>query len=321
MQTFAGRVAAITGAADGKIRIWNVMNGDCIRVIRSNSLCDPVLSMSIVDNKILVNTENNIVLMEFERIRYEYETSRHAALPLPPSSVAATATTLTAMSDSSADSRHRHHHHQRTHTRTAPPTTPTAPTARAARRSGKNYASIRASRMELVSTPNPKLFEDGRKSALEHSARPISAKNLKDAHIVHEFTTRRPVTIVRNSIGNVSESALRKHHTLVENIKHNIHTRQLSSTHQHTSAMHLAAANAAAAAAAQHASDLDSSYCYTENYLGNRANAYRAATTTTNATSTTASGDEIRLSNEVGSVVYELLDAATTGSRKEVRIG
>ena len=67
---------AITGSADGKIRIWNVLNGDCIRVMRGNSRCDPILSMSIIDNRILMNTEHNIILMEFEPVLYEYGSNR-----------------------------------------------------------------------------------------------------------------------------------------------------------------------------------------------------------------------------------------------------
>ncbi len=66
----------ITGSADGKIRIWNLLNGDCLRVMRGTSQLDPVLSISIHENRILVNTEYNVLLMEFEIVSYEYGSQR-----------------------------------------------------------------------------------------------------------------------------------------------------------------------------------------------------------------------------------------------------
>jgi hypothetical protein len=66
----------ITGSADGKIRIWNLLNGDCLRVMRGTSQLDPVLSISIYENRILVNTEYNVLLMEFEIVNYEYGSQR-----------------------------------------------------------------------------------------------------------------------------------------------------------------------------------------------------------------------------------------------------
>jgi len=35
----------ITGCADGKIRIWNALNGFCLRVMRGNSVSEPVISL------------------------------------------------------------------------------------------------------------------------------------------------------------------------------------------------------------------------------------------------------------------------------------
>ena len=178
----------ITGSADGKIRIWNILNGDCIRVMRGNSLCDPVLSITIVDNRILINTENNVIMMEFEKIKYEYDVDENET------------------NTSNVDKNKKQLSNGKNN------------------KKSKNYASIRASRMELVSTPNPKLFEDGRKSVLDHSARPISAKNLKDAKLVHQITSK-PSNLPRNSLGDVSDSALQKHHTLINNINQTIQSR------------------------------------------------------------------------------------------------
>ena len=32
----------VTGCEDGKIRIWNMLSGDCLRVMRGNSRSDPI---------------------------------------------------------------------------------------------------------------------------------------------------------------------------------------------------------------------------------------------------------------------------------------
>jgi hypothetical protein len=172
---------AITGSADGKIRIWDILKGNCIRVMRGNSQCDSILSMTIVDNTILVNTENNVLLMEFEPVQYEYGTNNDQIV-----------------ADKSKNSLILESESQMIKKRRA-------------------YSSVRASRMELVSTPNPKLFNDERKSALDHSARPISAKNLKDASLIHKIASTAP-TLPLNSVGNLSESALIKRKTIVNTI-------------------------------------------------------------------------------------------------------
>jgi len=41
----------ISGCADGKIRILNLLTGECIRVLRGNSKCDPVLSLSATEER------------------------------------------------------------------------------------------------------------------------------------------------------------------------------------------------------------------------------------------------------------------------------
>ena len=64
---------ALTGCADGKLRIWNILNGSCLREIRGNSKSDAILSISIVENRIVVNTVSNILLLEFEKIKFEYD--------------------------------------------------------------------------------------------------------------------------------------------------------------------------------------------------------------------------------------------------------
>ena len=167
---------AITGAADGKVRIWNILNGDCIRVLRGNSRSDPILSMSIVDNRILLNTDNNVLLMEFEPIQLEYGSNIEETVE-----------------------------HKLKHQIVA--------------KKPKSYSSIRASRMELVSTPNVRLFNDDRKTVMDHSSRPISGKCLKDARNIYSAVSRSGNNhIVTNSAGHISESALAKRRSIMESI-------------------------------------------------------------------------------------------------------
>ena len=170
---------AITGAADGKIRIWNILNGECIRVMRGNSKCDPVLSLSIVENRIVINTDNNVLLMEFEKIQYEYNT-----------------TLVLKLTEEQKEETNKLNNRFR---------------------KNKSYSAIRASRSELIGTPNVKLFNDDRKSALNHSARPLSGKNLREAQILNNLTSKAQ-NIARNSAGHVSEFALQKRHALLQSI-------------------------------------------------------------------------------------------------------
>ncbi|CAF5073854.1 unnamed protein product, partial [Rotaria sp. Silwood1] len=62
----------LTGCADGKIRIWSVLSGFCLRVMRGNSVSDPVTSLTATPNRILVNTQSSLLLMNFEPVKFDY---------------------------------------------------------------------------------------------------------------------------------------------------------------------------------------------------------------------------------------------------------
>ncbi|CAF0829139.1 unnamed protein product [Adineta steineri] len=62
----------ITGCADGKIRIWNALSGTCLRVMRGNSVSDPVTGLVVTLNRLLVNTKSSLLLMNFEPVNYDY---------------------------------------------------------------------------------------------------------------------------------------------------------------------------------------------------------------------------------------------------------
>nr|XP_012603333.1 CMT1A duplicated region transcript 1 protein isoform X1 [Microcebus murinus] len=66
----------ISACADGKIRIYNFLNGNCLKVIKANARGDPVLSFFIKGNRMVVNTESNILLFQFEPIKWQYANER-----------------------------------------------------------------------------------------------------------------------------------------------------------------------------------------------------------------------------------------------------
>ncbi|CAK6437630.1 unnamed protein product [Pipistrellus nathusii] len=62
----------ISACADGKIRIYNFLNGNCLKVMKANGRGDPVLSFFIDSNRMVINTESNIVTFQFENIKWQY---------------------------------------------------------------------------------------------------------------------------------------------------------------------------------------------------------------------------------------------------------
>ncbi|KAM5308929.1 F-box and WD repeat domain containing protein 10B [Glossophaga mutica] len=66
----------ISACADGKIRIYNFLNGNCLKVMKANGRGDPVLSFFIQGNRMLVNTESNILMFQFENIKWQYSQER-----------------------------------------------------------------------------------------------------------------------------------------------------------------------------------------------------------------------------------------------------
>jgi hypothetical protein len=170
---------AISGSADGKIRIWNILNGDCMRVMRGNSQSNPILSLCVVENRILVNTEYNLLLLEFEPIRYNYDKSNSYELIKPD------------IDDIECHRNDSSKSQMRLLSRSRP------------------YSVIRASRMELAATPNTKLFNDNRKSVLEHSARPVSAKCLKEAQSASHASLANKLRAKSGLLRSVSRCATR----------------------------------------------------------------------------------------------------------------
>ncbi|XP_016051904.1 PREDICTED: CMT1A duplicated region transcript 1 protein [Miniopterus natalensis] len=66
----------ISACADGKIRIYNFLNGNCLKVMKANGRGDPVLSFFVQGNRMLVNTESNVLLFQFENVKWQYSLER-----------------------------------------------------------------------------------------------------------------------------------------------------------------------------------------------------------------------------------------------------
>ncbi|XP_076007887.1 F-box and WD repeat domain containing protein 10B [Genypterus blacodes] len=64
----------ITGCVDGKIRIFNFLTGDCLRVFAVADESNRVLSVHFHDNKILVNTTCDLKLCQFSKVSWDYAT-------------------------------------------------------------------------------------------------------------------------------------------------------------------------------------------------------------------------------------------------------
>ncbi|XP_063309434.1 F-box and WD repeat domain containing protein 10B [Pelobates fuscus] len=62
----------ITGCADGKIRVFNFLGGDCLREMSANSRADPVLSLCVRDNRMVINVHSSIMIFQFEEISWDY---------------------------------------------------------------------------------------------------------------------------------------------------------------------------------------------------------------------------------------------------------
>lgn len=67
-------MCAITGCADGKIRVINILSGECLRLLRGNSQCDPIIQLCATERRLVVNTQSNCLVMHFEAVDWEYET-------------------------------------------------------------------------------------------------------------------------------------------------------------------------------------------------------------------------------------------------------
>ncbi|CAH6786187.1 Fbxw10 [Phodopus roborovskii] len=62
----------ISACGDGKIRIYNFLNGNCLKVIKVDARGDPVLSFFYRGNRMVVQTDSNILMFQFENVKWQY---------------------------------------------------------------------------------------------------------------------------------------------------------------------------------------------------------------------------------------------------------
>ncbi|XP_026171887.1 LOW QUALITY PROTEIN: F-box/WD repeat-containing protein 10 [Mastacembelus armatus] len=65
----------VTGCADGKIRIFNFLNGDCLRYITAEAEEGRILSLHFNEDSILVNTTTSVKLYQFAKVFWDYKDS------------------------------------------------------------------------------------------------------------------------------------------------------------------------------------------------------------------------------------------------------
>ena len=73
----------VSGCADGKIRVLHLHTGECLRVIRGNSKCEPILSLCAAANRLVVNMESNLLLLQFEQLELNYDVKYDEAADRP----------------------------------------------------------------------------------------------------------------------------------------------------------------------------------------------------------------------------------------------
>ncbi|KAI3365072.1 hypothetical protein L3Q82_010192, partial [Scortum barcoo] len=62
----------VTGCADGKIRVFNFLTGDCLRDITAEAETGRILSLHLHDHSILVNTTSGVKRYQFAKVFWDY---------------------------------------------------------------------------------------------------------------------------------------------------------------------------------------------------------------------------------------------------------
>ncbi|TNN08901.1 F-box/WD repeat-containing protein [Schistosoma japonicum] len=65
----------ITGCSDGRIRIWNLLTQHCQRILPGNYRHDPIISIMPLENRLIVNTQHNVLALNFDAVQWEYHES------------------------------------------------------------------------------------------------------------------------------------------------------------------------------------------------------------------------------------------------------
>ncbi|NXK49074.1 FBW10 protein, partial [Chauna torquata] len=61
----------VSGCADGKIRVFNYLTGNCLRVLMASSRGDPI-SFCVAENRMVINAPSSLLMFQFEDVRWDY---------------------------------------------------------------------------------------------------------------------------------------------------------------------------------------------------------------------------------------------------------
>ncbi|XP_027764807.1 F-box/WD repeat-containing protein 10-like [Empidonax traillii] len=62
----------ISGCADGKIRVFNFLTGTCLNVLVVNSNGDPVSSLHVAGNRMVINSPARVLMFQFKDVTWDY---------------------------------------------------------------------------------------------------------------------------------------------------------------------------------------------------------------------------------------------------------
>ncbi|XP_050174894.1 F-box/WD repeat-containing protein 10-like [Myiozetetes cayanensis] len=62
----------ISGCADGKIRVFNFLTGTCLNVLVVNSNGDPVSSLHVTENRMVINSPARVLMFQFKDVTWDY---------------------------------------------------------------------------------------------------------------------------------------------------------------------------------------------------------------------------------------------------------
>ncbi|NWT01033.1 FBW10 protein, partial [Mionectes macconnelli] len=62
----------ISGCADGKIRVFNFLTGACLNVLVVNGSGDPVSSLHVAENRMVINSPTRVLMFQFKDVTWDY---------------------------------------------------------------------------------------------------------------------------------------------------------------------------------------------------------------------------------------------------------
>ncbi|NXK42853.1 FBW10 protein, partial [Piprites chloris] len=62
----------ISGCADGKIRVFNFLTGTCLNVLVVSSSGDPVSSLHVAENRMVINSPARVLMFQFKDVPWDY---------------------------------------------------------------------------------------------------------------------------------------------------------------------------------------------------------------------------------------------------------